>query len=659
MILTKLTLHNFGIYAGRHEIDLTPKQDRPIILIGALNGSGKTTLLEGIQFALFGKLAKFLGKNKSAYIEFLTNSVNRRNAQDSASVSVEFITKRRGKHQLFEVVRTWTLKTHGASADSVQVFKNGELDLELSERWSELSETFFPSQLSDLFFFDGERIESLAQPARCSELIRTGLNSLLGLDLVSDLAKTLQTLDRKLKVAGVSEEHKEKIIRLNAKVNVLTEQQQNLEQEMVDILASLGDLQVNLESSRTQLRQQGGDLYEKRDLLIQRQNELLTIISSKRIELTELAASNLPLTMLEGMLKQLETLAKKGLTNDQKEVVNEALTSFGKNVINELSGRTGFSSEQVEILENIHATLIQIQSTDDSRPEINFSKESIRSVRNEGTLNRTNGLRSILELGKFHTELDQIERQLLAVPDAVKLEPLFVEIKKYEDGIRSQESKRNGLQDQIERIKRDLDSTSKQFEMASSEVRKNEADEMQIKRMHQQLIRGKEVLTKFEEKIRNKHITNLEKLICESFEVLLRKKSFVDSISICPNSFMLTIKIIGEGDVPASKLSAGERQLLAVAVLWALAKASGRKLPTVIDTPLGRLDSIHRKSFVQNYFPFAGDQVILLSTDEEIVGSYHRSLKKHTSHQYLIEYDDKKQSSEIIKGYFEPTKEAA
>jgi DNA sulfur modification protein DndD len=659
MILTKLTLHNFGIYAGRHEIDLTPKPDRPIILIGALNGSGKTTLLEGIQFALFGKLAKFLGKNKSAYIEFLTNSVNRRNAQDSASVSVEFITKRRGKHQLFEVVRTWTLKTHGASADSVQVFKNGELDLELSERWSELSETFFPSQLSDLFFFDGERIESLAQPARCSELIRTGLNSLLGLDLVSDLAKTLQTLDRKLKVAGVSEEHKEKIIRLNAKVNVLTEQQQNLELEMIDILASLGDLQINLESSRTQLRQQGGDLYEKRDLLIQRQNELLTIISGKRIELTELAASNLPLTMLEGMLKQLETLAKKGLTNDQKEVVNEALTSFGKNVINELSGRTEFSLAQVEFLENIHATLIQIQSADDSRPEINFSKENIRSVRNEGTLNRTNGLRSILELGKFHTELDQIERQLLAVPDAVKLEPLFVEIKKYEDGIRSQESKRNGLQDQIERIKRDLDSTTKQFEIASSEVRKTEADEMQIKRMHQQLLRGKEVLIKFEEKIRNKHITNLEKLICESFEVLLRKKSFVNSISICPNSFMLTIKIIGEGDVPASKLSAGERQLLAVAVLWALAKASGRKLPTVIDTPLGRLDSIHRKSFVQNYFPFAGDQVILLSTDEEIVGSYHRSLKKHISHQYLIEYDDKKQSSEIIKGYFEPTKEAA
>ena len=245
------------------------------------------------------------------------------------------------------------------------------------------------------------------------------------------------------------------------------------------------------------------------------------------------------------------------------------------------------------------------------------------------------------------------------MPDVIKLEPLFIEIRKAENSIKGHEAKRDGLQDQIERIKRDLDFALKQFNSASDEIRKNEAEEVQLKNMRQQLLRGREVLIKFEEKIRNKHITNLEKLICESFQILLRKKSFVSSISICPQSFMLTIQTVGEEEVPAAKLSAGERQLLAVAVLWALAKASGRKLPTVIDTPLGRLDSDHRKSFVQNYFPYAGDQVILLSTDEEIVGPYYRSLKKHTSHQYLIQYDDRKQSSEITKGYFEQAKELA
>ena len=118
----------------------------------------------------------------------------------------------------------------------------------------------------------------------------------------------------------------------------------------------------------------------------------------------------------------------------------------------------------------------------------------------------------------------------------------------------------------------------------------------------------------------------------------------------------MTINIVGGETVPSSKLSAGERQLLAVAVLWALAKLSGRQLPTVIDTPLGRLDSKHRKFFVENYFPNAGHQVILLSTDEEIVGRYYNSLKNSIAKEYLVEYDEVEQSSVVSNGYFNQAK---
>ena len=254
---------------------------------------------EGIQFALFGKFAKFLGKNKSAYVEFLTNAINRRNLQNSASVSVEFATKRQGKKHKSEVVRTWSLKSNGTPTDSVQVFRNGELDIDLSERWIEMSETFFPSQLSDLFFFDGERIESLAQPARCGELIRTGLNSLLGLDLVTDLSKTLVTLERRLKVEGVSEAERERFTKLETKISTLTEQRTSLHTELQEVFEKDAHLKTHLESLRNQLKQQGGDLYTQRDILVQRQNELLSSIDSKRTEMVELSSSVLPLALLE------------------------------------------------------------------------------------------------------------------------------------------------------------------------------------------------------------------------------------------------------------------------------------------------------------------------------------------------------------------------
>jgi DNA sulfur modification protein DndD len=659
MILTKLTLHNFGIYAGRHDIDLEPKEGKPIILIGALNGSGKTTLLEGIQFALFGKFAKFLGKNKSAYVEFLTNSINRRNRENSASVSVEFSTKRRGKKLRYEVVRTWSLKNNGSPQDGVQVFLNGDLDTDLSDRWIELSETFFPSQLSDLFFFDGERIESLAQPARCSELIRTGLNSLLGLDLVTDLSKTLVTLERRLKIEGVSEADREKVTRLETKISTLAEHQTVIQTELQQVLERDAELKIHLELVRNQLKQQGGDLYTQRDLLVQRQNELLKATDAKRGEMIALSASVLPLGLIEPLLKEAEVLTMSGLSASQKEVVKEAVSGFSTNVLEELSKRKSLNIDQLELIRSVHSTLMVINADTDSLPEINLSREAIFRNRTDSAVQKASGLKMILELGKFRSELDQIERSLLAVPDAEKLEPLFLDIKATEDDCRKTESTRLSLEDQIQRVQRELDALQKQFNSAADELKKHQANEVQLSMMKARLNSGREVLNLFEERIRNKHISTLEKLIKECFESLLRKRSFINSISISPETFQLTINIVGEGFVPAFKLSAGERQLLAVAVLWALAQASGRKLPTVIDTPLGRLDSSHRKSFVQNYFPNAGEQVILLSTDEEIVGTYHQSLKKHVSHQYVIQYDEAEQSSSISTGYFQPAKEAA
>lgn len=659
MILTKITLHNFGIYAGRHEIDIKPKLNKPVILFGALNGSGKTTLLEGIQFALFGKYAKFLGKTKSAYLDFLINSVNRKNHETSSSVAVAFVTNRGGETTQYEIVRTWSISSSNTNAEAIQVFKNTELDNELSERWTELSENFFPSQLSDLFFFDGERIESLAQPARCSELIRTGLNSLLGLDLVTDLSKTLLTLERRIKKEAASPDNRDRLIRLDEKRVVITEQLEVIEAELRDANLALASFYAELDSLKTELKLKGGDLYLKRDELSQRQSMLVTDVLSKRGELIEIASTNLPLSLLSSLLNKVEKLSLTSLSIEQKEAVQEALSAFSQNVITEITARKTFDKLQLSLLTQIHEIFLKIDTQKNTRPNIEISRDSLSRIRAETAMLKGSALKCVLELASLESEQDRVHRQLLAVPDSSKLQPLFLQIRIVEEKIHKLESSIISLSDQSHRLTKDKDASDIQYNLISIENLKNKAQELLIEKMKFQLARGRETLAKFEDAIRIKHLATLEKLILEGFQQLLRKKSFIHSISIDPNSFFLTIKVNGEGDVPSSKLSAGERQLLAVAVLWALAKASGRKLPTVIDTPLGRLDSKHRTEFVQNYFPNAGEQVILLSTDEEIVGTYYHSIKKHTAHQYLIEYDEALQSSRISKGYFEDTKEIA
>ena len=76
MIINKIKLNNFGIFKGQHEIDLTPKNDKPVVLFGALNGSGKTTLLEGIQIALYGQSSKVGFRGKKNYLHYLKSMIN-------------------------------------------------------------------------------------------------------------------------------------------------------------------------------------------------------------------------------------------------------------------------------------------------------------------------------------------------------------------------------------------------------------------------------------------------------------------------------------------------------------------------------------------------------------------------------------------------------
>jgi DNA sulfur modification protein DndD len=98
----------------------------------------------------------------------------------------------------------------------------------------------------------------------------------------------------------------------------------------------------------------------------------------------------------------------------------------------------------------------------------------------------------------------------------------------------------------------------------------------------------------------------------------LHKQDFIQCITINTQTFGLFLFNSQGKTVPKHRLSAGEKQTLAIALLWALARASGRQLPIAINTPLGRLDSEHRHNLIERYFPQASHQVLLLSTDTEI-----------------------------------------
>jgi DNA sulfur modification protein DndD len=170
--------------------------------------------------------------------------------------------------------------------------------------------------------------------------------------------------------------------------------------------------------------------------------------------------------------------------------------------------------------------------------------------------------------------------------------------------------------------------------------------------------RARGTVERFKTELSRRHMWRLEGLILESLDVLMRKKGFLRKVTIHPESCNLTVMDQAGRSIAAGELSAGERQLLAVAILWALAKASEKRLPAVIDTPLGRLDGVHRTLLVQNYFPKASHQVLLLSTDQEVDEHYYRLLRHAVAREYRIEFSHEANGSSFRDGYFWHNEEA-
>jgi DNA sulfur modification protein DndD len=140
--------------------------------------------------------------------------------------------------------------------------------------------------------------------------------------------------------------------------------------------------------------------------------------------------------------------------------------------------------------------------------------------------------------------------------------------------------------------------------------------------------------------------------LIEAIQVLIHKENFVEKVVIDKKTFAMTLYRKNNQEMLKDELSEGEKQMFATAVLWALAKTSGRPLPFMIDTPLARLDVEHRGKLVETFFPSASHQVVIFSTDAEIDEKYYAKLKPFISKSYLMKYDSDSGSAKVEEGFF-------
>ncbi|MCS0791766.1 DNA sulfur modification protein DndD, partial [Cytobacillus firmus] len=133
---------------------------------------------------------------------------------------------------------------------------------------------------------------------------------------------------------------------------------------------------------------------------------------------------------------------------------------------------------------------------------------------------------------------------------------------------------------------------------------------------------------------------------------IFRKHNYVSSIIIDSETYDVKLVDSQKDYIEKTTLSAGEKEILLISIIWAIFKCSGRKVPFIFDTLLGRLDKTHKAAVLKEFIPNCGKQAIILSTDTEIDQEHYNILRQHIAKEYMLDFNVEKKETRILNQYF-------
>lgn len=668
MFLRKVIVNNFGPFHGEHKLDLcTPCQSRnkrPIILVGGLNGSGKSSLLEAVRLCLHGR--RVLGNPRAKdYQEHLRNRIHKSNNGmrcSTSSVRLEIATVEVGHEHVYEIVRSWRDTTD--TGEELQITRDGEVFRELNvDQYQGFLDELVPLGLAEFFFFDGEKIQKLAEQDGDDRVVSESIRSLLGLHvtsrLMADMAiyvrsrEKVKPLDEVLSEVHTAEANLaniiERIDRLDGETNTLEQMRSKLERS------------VGLQEE--EIASEGGNFARRREILLEEQSKWQTTLQSTEVELRELANGLLPFTLVpelcEAVRQSLENeaivrredYASSFLLSKREELLDYAETS------NFWAGLVGDEPSKRERELAISAVekalnLIAHEQNVQRAPYVHDLSERHQRVVIASIDHALTDLPvRVVHLSRVAEEckanLSRIAQDLKRAPREEVLEPLLTQLSKLQSDLNKVVHEQAKLDDERRRALNAQEECARNLASLTDLV-----DSLNDgRKMISLAVKVQSVLRTYEQELTVARVDNLANVITECYLELAHKESLVSHIAVDPVSFAITLYDSKGEVVYRPFLSAGEKQLFAIALLWGLGRASGREIPVIIDTPLARLDAEHRFRLLTRYFPNASNQVVLLSTDSEITETELGVLSSSIAKTLHLSFDPTHGQSTIESGY--------
>ena len=622
MIIRNIKISNFRSYRGLTNIDFTIDNNKNITLISGKNGFGKTSFLTALIWGFYGKLmSKVEDKYKSeinncgGYHKYIKQQFNRNQKKDKiikVEIKISDIMIPSIPCENITIARTFNVLN---SNENIEILIDGDAN-ELTKKVgfeTFINDFILPREIAKFFFFDSEKIVSLAEAKTKDQLksLSRAYSEVLGLKKYDDLKQGLKSLVSSLKRRGVNDIDHDRLNKLTDQQNTLNNELDFFQETLLDTENQIEQLKLKSDNFQEKLIREGAtiSLIDFKNLK-ENYNQKLKLAQEIRKELNDLL-EYIPFMISGGLFEKLIKQVNKEINSGVSELNDETIIEINK-VIKKV-----LKNDSSKYIDDINKGIKSLGEGSKTGFLLDYNNERYRKILavNDNIQNSMKSrYKEILRKEKdIRFDLNKTLKKIRSYENK-NTNPLNQKYREEKFGVDSQIENLLIKKGELTQNKNDLGA---KLTIINKQISELENKQKLIGDDKKKLAVTEKVLIKIEriaKRIKTEKKHSLERSILLGMNSLMHKTDFIEKVNIELYDDYLDINLIDRdgNKIDKESLSKGEQQLYATSILKSLVEESGISFPIFVDSPLQKFDKDHSRNIIKKFYPSISKQVVLL-----------------------------------------------
>lgn len=650
MKLDRIILENFRQYFGKQRLEFAQDSQRNVTVIHGVNGAGKTSLFLAINWCLYGRSV-----DKTKIIDNVgelisKEAISRARPGEQVQTAVELHFLHEGwrymaRRELTAVRQVEMRVSNPPNEEFVLMHVRSDGQWETIHNPILTINSILPANVRTYFLFDGEKIDEFAKPESHKD-VRDAIYLVLKLEILDRAKRHLASIadDYSRELRQISSEELATLLDRESKARAdrdkLEVTKLELFREIESARRKIGEIDAALrDSMNTRDLQTERDQYEQ--ALRQRRMDLEALTQHIR----GLAASGYFILAQPAIDRALQILDEK---RARGEIPSNIRQQFVQDLIIRMECICGRpindgSPEHQRLLRLLQQSLPG--SLEDDVLDLNAKLLSFveRVKRQRADIDTAMRQRQMLttEISQIEAKLSDIRHQLARSP-VEEVSKLEIQRQAFSEDIDQANRKIGAIAEQLNRLSKEIGDLEKAIRQAEITEQRAKLLRTRLELAWRSANAIEEVYARFADEMR----VQIEAKTREIFKLLAWKGEHFSDVRLDEDYHL---EVIDRYGMPARpELSAGERQVLSLSFIAAMAQISAEEAPLVMDTPFGRLSSRHRNSITLN-LPSLANQLVLFVTDEELRDQARQHLEPRIGREYRLQFDPRTSCTTIVE----------